>query len=58
LYGQAIDSIFAYSLNRETLDALEANNISVGTRNPQSAGVTRVPRVIAPGNISPTNLNP
>lgn len=58
MYTQAIDAVFAYSLNRETLDALENNNIAVGTRTPASAGVTRVPRLITPQSNPGATLNP
>jgi len=59
LYTQAIDAVFAYSLNRETLDALENNN-SVAI-NPVSAGatqgVTRVPRVFSPQTNPGATIN-
>ncbi len=58
LYTQAIDAVFAYSLNRETLDALEDSNVSVGTRAPVSAGVTRVPRVFNPQTNPGATQNP
>lgn len=46
LYTQAIDTIFAYDIANETLDALErANSTSVGAR-----GVTTLPRTLGTGD--------
>ncbi len=57
MYNLAVEALFTYDINKETLDALEDSNVSVGTRSPAPAGVTRVPRVISAPNLAPQNLN-